>query len=408
MARNNPDNVTPLRAGVAAANVLSTAPADDQHIPFIDLQAQRKRLGRRIEDAIARVLDHGRFVAGPEIEELEARLSDWCGARFSISCASGTTALSLGLSALGAKYRDAVFVPAFTFVSPAEVIARLGCVPVLVDIHEDTFNMDPDSLVRGIQMAEEHGLTPRGIIAIDLFGQPADYPALQKIATAHDLWLMSDAAQSFGASLNGAKVGTLTKLTTTSFFPSKPLGCYGDGGAIFTDSEEIATEVRSRRQHGQGEDRMTHVRIGMNGRLDTVQAAILLEKLAILDDELKARDRIAARYSERLADLVHVPTVARGRTSAWAQYTVRLRRMERDIVRDFLEKDGIPTAIYYHTALHHHAPYTGYPRADGGLPVSEKLARTVLSLPMHPYLEPDLQDRIIDSLRTAIETVRGG
>lgn len=408
MARNNPDNVTPLRPGLATASPLSTAPADDQHIPFIDLQAQRQRLGRRIEDAIARVLDHGRFVAGPEIEELEERLCDWCGVKYAIACASGTTALSLGLSALGAKYRDAVFVPAFTFVSPAEVIARLGCIPVFVDVHPDTFNIDPDSLVRGIQMAEEHGLTPRGVIVIDLFGQPADYPALQEIATAHDLWLMADAAQSFGASLQGRKVGSLIKLTVTSFFPSKPLGCYGDGGAIFTDSEEIAAEVRSRRQHGQGEDRMTHVRIGMNGRLDTVQAAILLEKLAILGDELKARDRIAASYAKGLKDLVHVPGIAPGRTSAWAQYTVRLRRGERDQVRELLEQDGIPTAIYYHTPLHHHAPYTGYPRAAGGLPIAEKLAETVLSLPMHPYLRPELQDRIIDRFRAAVVSVRGG
>ena len=408
MANYPSDNVTPLRPGISTASALSTAPADDRHIPFIDLQAQRKRLGKSIEDAIARVLDHGRFVAGPEIDALEARLSDWCGAKYTVSCASGTTALSLGLSALGTKYRDAIFVPAFTFVSPAEVIARLGCIPVLVDVGEDTFNMDPDSLVRGIQMAEEHGLTPRGLIVIDLFGQPADYPALQKIATAHDLWLMADAAQSFGATLKGKKVGTLTKLSTTSFFPSKPLGCYGDGGAIFTDSEEIAGEVRSRRQHGQGEDRMTHVRIGMNGRLDTIQAAILLEKLAILGDELKARDIIAARYAKGLKDLVKVPAVTPGRTSAWAQYTVRLKTGERDQVRDFMEKDGIPTAIYYHTALHHHAPYTGYPRADGGLPVAEKLAKTVLSLPMHPYLEADLQDRIIESLRIAISKVCGG
>jgi dTDP-4-amino-4,6-dideoxygalactose transaminase len=218
---------------------------------------------------------------------------------------------------------------------------------------------------------------------------------------------MADAAQSFGAGLQGKKVGQLTKLTTTSFFPSKPLGCYGDGGAIFTDSEEIATEVRSRRQHGQGEDRMTHVRIGMNGRLDTVQAAILLEKLAILGDELKDRDRVAARYAKGLGDVVDVPTVAPGRTSAWAQYTVRLKQTERDQVREVLEKDRIPTAIYYHTALHHHAPYTGYPRAHGGLPVSEKLAQTVLSLPMHPYLEADLQDHIIERFRAAVAIVRG-
>ncbi|HEX9810132.1 MAG TPA: DegT/DnrJ/EryC1/StrS aminotransferase family protein [Alphaproteobacteria bacterium] len=408
MPHNVSGKITPLRpVANAVAAALSTAPADERHIPFIDLQAQRRRLGPRMEAAMARVLEHGRFVAGPEIDELESQLSEWCGARHVIACASGTTGLSLGLTALGAKYRDAIFVPAFTFVSPAEVVARLGCIPVFVDVREDDFNIDADSLVRGIETAREHGLTPRGVIAIDLFGQPVDYDALHEIATGHDLWVMADAAQSFGAGFRGKKVGTLAKLTAISFFPSKPLGCYGDGGAIFTDSDEFAAEVRSRRQHGQGEDRMTHVRIGMNGRLDTLQAAILIEKLAIFRDELEARNRIAARYSEGLKDMVAVPRVGRRRTSAWAQYTIRLRAGERTVVREVLEKEGIPTAIYYHTALHQHAPYTGYPRGNGGLPVSERLAETVLSLPMHPYLEPELQDRIIDRLRGALASVRG-
>lgn len=384
----------------------STALADASHIPFIDLQAQRTRLGTRIEDAMERVLAHGRFINGPEVEELEARLSDRCGARHVIACASGTTALSLSLTALGAKYRDAIFVPAFTFVSPAEVIARLGCIPVFIDVDPDTFNMSPQSLVRGIEIAKEHGLTPRGVIVIDLFGQPADYDALIGIATGHDLWVLSDACQSFGGAFGNIHVGKIARMTATSFFPSKPLGCYGDGGAIFTDSDVLAAEVRSRRQHGQGEDRMTHVRIGMNGRLDTLQAAILLEKLAVFDDELTARDRIARRYNDALGDLVPVPEVMPGRTSAWAQYTVRLNAGEREDVRLAMERDGIPTAIYYHTALHQHAPYTGYPR--DALPVAEELAQTVLSLPMHPYLEPDLQDRIVDSFRAAVTEVRGG
>jgi dTDP-4-amino-4,6-dideoxygalactose transaminase len=217
---------------------------------------------------------------------------------------------------------------------------------------------------------------------------------------------MADAAQSFGGQYKGAHVGQLARITATSFFPSKPLGCYGDGGAIFTDSDVLAAEMVSRRQHGQGEDRMTHVRIGMNGRLDTLQAAILLEKLAILDDEMTARDRIAQRYNDLLEDLVTVPRVKPGRRSAWAQYTICLRPDERDMVRARLEKDHIPTAIYYHTALHQHAPYTGYPRAAGGLPVAEELATTVLSLPFHPYLEEPLQDRIVDSLRRAVTAVR--
>jgi dTDP-4-amino-4,6-dideoxygalactose transaminase len=401
MARKPTSNVTRLHPFLP-----STAPADSQHVPFIDLQAQRRRLGTRIEDAMARVLDHGRFINGPEIGELERRLSEWCGAKHAIACASGTTALSLGLTALGAKYRDAIFVPAFTFVSPAEVVARLGCIPVFVDVDRDTFNISPASLVRAIEMAREHGLTPRGIIVIDLFGQPADYDTLTDIATGNDLWIMADAAQSFGGQYKGAHVGQLARITATSFFPSKPLGCYGDGGAIFTDSDVLAAEMVSRRQHGQGEDRMTHVRIGMNGRLDTLQAAILLEKLAILDDEMAARDRIAQRYNDLLEDLVTVPRVKPGRKSVWAQYTICLRPDERDVVRARLEKDHIPTAIYYHTALHQHAPYTGYPRADGGLPVAEELAATVLSLPFHPYLEEPLQDRIVDSLRGAIAAVR--
>jgi dTDP-4-amino-4,6-dideoxygalactose transaminase len=386
----------------------SSAAADSQHIPFIDLQAQRARLGNRIEEAMERVLQHGRFINGPEIDELERQLAAFCGARHVIACASGTTALSLGLTALGAKYRDAIFVPAFTFVSPGEVAARLGCIPVFLDVEPDTFNVSPDSLVRGIEMAKEHGLTPRGVIVIDLFGQPADYDKLTEIATGHDLWMMADAAQSFGGVYKGTHVGKLARVTATSFFPSKPLGCYGDGGAIFTDSDVLAAEMRSRRQHGQGEDRMTHVRIGMNGRLDSLQAAILIEKLSILGDELKARDRIARRYNEALKDLVTVPTVRPDRFSAWAQYTVRLRPGERDAVRAYLDADKIPTAIYYHTALHQHAPYVGYPRAGGKLPVAEELAETVLSLPFHPYLEEPLQDRIVDSFRKAIKAARNG
>ncbi len=384
----------------------SSSAAGNLHIPFIDLQAQRQKLGAGIEQAIERVLTHGQFINGPEIVELEAQLADWCGARHVVACASGTTALSLCLTALGAKYRDAIFVPAFPFVSPAEVIARLGCIPVFIDVEPDSFNMSPASLVRGIESAKELGLTPRGIIVIDLFGQPADYTALTDIATGHDLWVLADAAQSFGGAYGDTRVGKLARMTATSFFPSKPLGGYGDGGAIFTDSDVLAAEVRSRRQHGQGEDRMTHVRIGMNGRLDTLQAAILLQKLGIFDEELAARDRIARRYNDALRDIVPVPEIAPGRTSAWAQYTIRLRPGERDELRALMEKAGIPTAVYYHTALHQHAPYTGYPRDPAGLPGAEELADSVLSLPMHPYLTPNCQDHIIASFREALGHLR--
>jgi dTDP-4-amino-4,6-dideoxygalactose transaminase len=385
----------------------SSSAADDLNIPFIDLQAQRRKLDAGIEQAIERVLAHGHFINGPEITELESRLSDWCGARHVVACASGTTALSLCLTALGAKYRDAVFVPAFTFVSPAEVIARLGCIPFFIDVERDSFNMSPESLVRSIESAKEMGLTPRGVVVIDLFGQPADHDALNDIATGHDMWILADAAQSFGAGFGDRHVGKLARMTATSFFPSKPLGCYGDGGAIFTDSDVLAAEVRSRRQHGQGEDRMTHVRIGMNGRMDTIQAAILLQKLSIFDEELTARDQIAQRYNNALRDLVPVPEIAPGRTSAWAQYTIRLNPEERKDVRARMEQDGIPTAVYYHTALHRHAPYTGYPRDPAGLTVAEELAESVLSLPMHPYLTAACQDHIVASLRAAIAQVRG-
>jgi dTDP-4-amino-4,6-dideoxygalactose transaminase len=395
-------------ASTAAPALPTSCAAGRLNIPFIDLQAQRQKLGAGIEQAIESVLAHGQFINGGEITELESRLSDWCGARHVVACASGTTALSLCLTALGAKYRDAIFVPAFTFVSPAEVIARLGCIPVFIDVEPDSFNMSPASLLRGIESSKELGLTPRGVVVIDLFGQPADYKALTEIATGHDLWVLADAAQSFGGAYGDTRVGKLARMTATSFFPSKPLGCYGDGGAIFTDSDVLAAEVRSRRQHGQGEDRMTHVRIGMNGRLDTLQAAILLQKLNIFDEELAARDRIARRYNDALRDIVPVPEIGQGRRSAWAQYTVRLQPGERAAVRNEMEKSGVPTAVYYHTALHQHAPYTGYPRDPEGLSGAEELAESVLSLPMHPYLTPHCQDYIIACFREALGRLRDG
>ena len=375
----------------------------EEPIAFIDLQAQRRRLGERIDEAMARVLAHGRFIMGPEVRELEDRLGAFCGAKHAIACASGTDALLLALMAEGIGPGDAVFVPAFAFVATAEMAALAGATPVFVDVLPDTFNMDPKSLDAAIGIAEGLGLRPRAVIPVDLFGQPADYGRIGAIADKHGLTVVADAAQSFGAALNGRRVGTLGAYTATSFFPAKPLGCYGDGGAVFTDDDEKAEILRSLRAHGKGSEKYDHVRIGMNGRLDTIQAAILLEKLSIFDEEIALRQEIAARYSEGLRDVTRVPQLTNGAASAWAQYTLLLD--ERDAVAGSLKAQGIPTAIYYPRPLHRQTAYRAYPRAPDGLPVSEDLAGRVLSLPMHPYLDAPTQDRIIAAVRAAVATV---
>jgi dTDP-4-amino-4,6-dideoxygalactose transaminase len=371
-------------------------------LPFIDLQAQRHRLGDRIDRAIARVLEHGRYILGPEVAELERQLAAFCGARHVIGCSNGTDALVLGLRAKGVTSGDAVLVPSFTFAATAEAVALVGATPVFLDVAEDSFNLDPAGIAAGVAAAKTAGLTPRGLIAVDLFGQPADYDAVGAAAATHGLWLMDDAAQSFGAAWRGRKVGTLAEITTTSFFPAKPLGCYGDGGAVFTDDDGLADLLRSLRVHGQGTDRYDNVRIGINGRLDTLQAAILIEKLAIFPEEIAARDRIAARYNEALGDVVTVPRLTPGATSVWAQYTVRLRGQDRNAIAKALAADDVPTAIYYPLPLHRQQAYRHYPVAGNGLPVSDRLAGDVLSLPMHPYLDVATQDRIVAALRRAL------
>jgi UDP-2-acetamido-2-deoxy-ribo-hexuluronate aminotransferase len=369
-------------------------------LPFIDLQAQRRHLGKRVDLAIARVLEHGQFILGPEVQELEQRLAEFCGARHVLSCASGTDALVLPLLAWGVGPGDAVFVPSFTFVATAEVVALVGATPVFVDVLADTFNMDPDSLEAAIAEAPKHGLKPRAVIPVDLFGQPADYGRLVPVARAHGLKVLADAAQGFGARLDGTAAGRFGDATGTSFFPAKPLGCYGDGGAVFTEDDGLIELLRSLRVHGQGRDKYDNVRIGLNGRLDTIQAAILLEKLAIFPEELTARERIAARYNAALRDVAKVPERMPGATSSWAQYTIRVAG--RDQVAAQLKAQGIPTAIYYPIPLHRQTGYTHYPSAPGGLPVSERLADEVLSLPMHAYLEPETQDRIIAAVRGGV------
>jgi dTDP-4-amino-4,6-dideoxygalactose transaminase len=369
-------------------------------IAFIDLAAQRRRLGGRVDRAIAKVLDHGQFIMGPEVRELETALARFADARHCISCANGTDALLLVLMAKGVKAGDAVFCPSFTFAATAEVVALVGATPVLIDVLEDSFNLDAASLEAGIATAKRNGLKPAGVIPVDLFGQPADYDAIDAVATAHGLWVLADAAQSFGATYRGRKVGSLAWATTTSFFPAKPLGCYGDGGAIFTDDDALAAIIKSLRVHGQGTDKYDNVRIGLNGRLDTVQAAVLLEKLAIFPEEIAARDRVATIYAEALSDLVATPRLIAGASSVWAQYTIRCA--EREAVGARLKAAGIPTAIYYPKPLHQQTAYRGYPLAGNGLPVAERLAHEVLSLPMHPYLDAATQDRITATVREGV------
>src|SRR6266536_243156 len=326
-------------------------------IPFVDVAAQRRRLGRRIDDAIARVLAHCQFVMGPEVHALEAELARFCGARHAIAVASGTDALLLVLLAKGFGPGDAVFCPAFTFAATAEPVALLNATPVFVDVEEASFNIAPASLERAITTAKQRGLRPRAVIPVDLFGQSADYDAIAPVAAAEGMFVIADAAQAFGATYKGRKVGTLAPVTITSFFPAKPLGCYGDGGAVFTDDDDdLARIIRSLRIHGQGADRYDNVRIGITRRLDSIQAAVLIEKLEIFPDEIAAR----------------------------------------------LRAEGVPTAIYYPKPLHRQDAFRQFPVAGNGLPVTDRLAEEVLSLPMHAYLDEPTQDRIIDAVRRAV------
>jgi dTDP-4-amino-4,6-dideoxygalactose transaminase len=374
-------------------------------IPFIDLAAQRRRLGKSVDEAVSRVLTHCQFINGPEVAELEAALAAFCGAKHVVTCSSGTDALLMVLMAKGVGCGDAVFCPSFTFCATGEAVALTGATPVFVDVDEATFNIDANSLKQGIATAKKLGLRPRAVIAVDLFGQSADHDAIGQIAKAEGLFVLDDAAQAFGASYKGRRLGTLGLATATSFFPAKPLGCFGDGGAIFTDDATLAETLRSVRVHGQGSDKYDNVRLGLTGRLDTMQAAILLEKLKIFEDEIAARNLVAQRYAEGLGNLVTVPHVASGCTSVWAQYTTRLPKgCDRDGFAATLKAQGIPTAIYYPKSMHQQTAYRDFPVADGGVPASESLSCDVISLPMHAYLDEPTQARIIKAVRGAVSS----
>jgi dTDP-4-amino-4,6-dideoxygalactose transaminase len=383
-------------------------------IPFIDLQAQRQRLGQPLEDAILKVVRSGAYVMGPEIAEFEARLRAFGQAPFALSCGSGTEALILPLMAWGVGPGDAVFCPSFTFAATAEVMPLVGASPVFVDIDPDTYNLDADSLEAAIAAVKREGrLTPRAVIAVDLFGQPAAYPALSRVAHAHGLRLIADSAQGFGCTLDGRHPIHWADVATTSFFPAKPLGCYGDGGAVLCKDARLHDQLVSLRVHGQAvasdlegrafahDPKYLNLRIGMNARMDTLQAAVLIEKLKIFEGEIAARNRVAERYAAGLGDLVKTPAVIAGGVSVWAQYTIEIDR--RDELGPYLRERGVPTAVYYPVPIHRQAPYADYPAAPGGLPVTEAKAGEVISLPMHPYLSEDDQDAVIGAIRAFVK-----
>jgi dTDP-4-amino-4,6-dideoxygalactose transaminase len=374
-----------------------------QPIPFIDVAAQRQRLRTVIDQAVSRVLDHCQFINGPEVTQLEADLAAFTGAKHVIGVASGTDALLMVLMAKGIGPGDAVLCPSFTFCATGETVALTGATPVFVDVDEATFNIDAASLARGIATAKRLGLKPKAVIPVDLFGQAADHDAVAAVAAAEGLFVLDDAAQGFGASYKGRRIGTFGLATATSFFPAKPLGCFGDGGAILTDDAGLADALRSIRVHGQGSDKYDNVRLGLTARLDTMQAAILIEKLKIFDDEIAARNKVADRYAKGLADVVTVPKLADGCTSVWAQYTIRLPEgIDRDGFAGALKAQGVPTAIYYPKSMHQQTAYRDFPVADNGLPVSERLSADVISLPMHAYLDEPTQERIIAAVRGAV------
>jgi dTDP-4-amino-4,6-dideoxygalactose transaminase len=372
-------------------------------VAFIDLAAQRRRLGTSVDEAVSRVLTHCQFINGPEVTQLEAALAAFSGAKHVVTCASGTDALLMVLMAKNVGRGDAVLCPSFTFSATGEAVALTGAVPVFVDVDEATFNMNPDSLQRGIATTRRLGLKPKAVIPVDLFGQSADHDAIGKVAEAEGLFVLDDAAQAFGASYQGRRLGTFGLVTATSFFPAKPLGCYGDGGAIFTDDAELAQTLRSIRVHGQGSDKYDNVRLGLTGRLDTIQAAVLIEKLKIFEEEIAARNKVAERYARGLGNVVTVPHLAAGCNSVWAQYTIRLPQgCDRDGFAAALKAQGIPTAIYYPKSMHQQTAYRDFPVADGGLPASEKLSADVISLPMHAYLDEATQERVIKAVRGAV------
>jgi len=370
-------------------------------IQFIDLQEQRRRLGSKLEKSIMDAVQGGQWVMGPQVGELEKQLSEFAGVKHTIACANGTDALLIVLRAWEIGPGDAVFVPTFTFAASAEVVALVGATPVFVDVLEDTYNMDPASLEAAIAMVKREGkFKARAVMPVDLFGQTADYRAIEPICKREGLMMLCDAAQGFGALLDGRRAGGIGDAASTSFFPAKPLGCYGDGGATFTNDDALAETLRSIRVHGQGSDKYENVRIGVNSRLDTIQAAILLEKLSVFPEEIELREAVAQRYNTafRASNRIVAPRVIEGGRSTWAQYTIQVP--DRAKLQADLKAKGIPSAVYYPIPLSAQKGYKHFPSAP--TPVSDKICDAVISLPMHPYLDAATQDRIIEAVLAAV------
>ncbi|NVK57556.1 MAG: DegT/DnrJ/EryC1/StrS family aminotransferase [Alteromonadaceae bacterium] len=368
---------------------------------FIDLQAQYQFCQKKIDGRIKQVLAHGQYIMGPEVHELEYKLADYVGVKHAISCANGTDALQIALMVLGIKQGDAVIVPTFTFFASAEAVAFVGATPVFVDSDPNTFNLSVAHLEDTIRHVQTHtNLNLKAIMAVDLFGQPADYVRINDIARQHGLLVIEDAAQGFGGTLKNHRSGSFGDIATTSFFPAKPLGCYGDGGAIFTNNDELAEMVRSLRVHGKGKNKYDNVRIGMNSRLDTIQAAILLEKLTLFPEELKRRQYIASQYNTLLNahDGLQTPRCQAQFTSSWAQYTMQAMRRPREYYQQLLKEQDIPTAIYYSTCMHQQTAFKTDKALSMPCPISEQLAERCFSLPMHPYLTDDEIYKITSTL----------
>ncbi|MEM9107677.1 MAG: DegT/DnrJ/EryC1/StrS aminotransferase family protein [Pseudomonadota bacterium] len=364
---------------------------------FIDLAAQKARIGARLDQAVSKVLDEGRYILGPEVQEFEARMADYVGVKHTIACANGTDALLIPLMAEEIGTGDAVFVPSFTFAATAEVVALTGASPVFVEISHETYNLDPVRLEEAIADVKARGvLTPRAVIPVDLFGLPADYKAIEAICRKHGLFVLEDAAQAIGGRTPDGACGSFGHVAATSFYPAKPLGCYGDGGAMFTNDDALMEKLRSYAFHGKGESQYDNIHVGLNSRLDTIQAAILLEKLAIFDEELESRQRIADYYCENLKDYVRVPYRSNELHAAWAQFAIET--VDRDGLKAHLAEQDIPSVVYYVKPLHLQPAYAHYPKGPGDLAVTEKLPNSILCLPMHPYLQRDDQDRIIETI----------
>lgn len=371
-------------------------------IEFIDLKAQRRHIGQAMEDAILKVVRDGNYILGPEVAEFETGLAAFCGAKHAIGVANGTDALILVLEALGIGPGDAVICPSFTFAATAEVVAWMGATPVFAEIDEATYNLDPKGLASALETAKKHELKPRALISVDLFGQACDYDPIEAFCKENGLVLIADSAQGYGARYKGRVAGAIGDFATTSFFPAKPLGCYGDGGAILTDSDEHTALILSLRFHGKGSYKYDNVRIGVNSRLDTLQAAILNEKLKVYAEEIEKRQLVAARYTAALKDLVVTPYVMPDCVSTWAQYTIRVDAGRRDAFQAALKAKGVPTTVYYPKPLHQQTAYKHFPVAGNGLPISERVAQEVVALPMHPYLDEATQDYIIEAVREAL------